>query len=572
MVRFYNLAMATTAIQIESFQPEKRTLGQILSSTSPPIRVPDYQRDFSWKQEQISDFWSDLNAFGGNDPQIKLSGKEYFLGAAVLVNNGIFHLLLDGQQRIGTSTILLAALRDKIQEYKADAAQQIQDQYIAYVDHLTGERIFKIEMNLFDRSFFRNYIQSFPRVPGTAPQKNSHQLIAKAYAYFQEHISQGWEAAGGGKKGFEWAAHVTQTLREHMVLVTVTSNNERSASAIFATLNDRGIGLSTVDLIRTWVLQAAHDTARQEILECWDSAFNACGTTASAETLIRMAWVAQHGDVKARALYKVVSDEIPERLSPLDYSRGIRRDALFYRQFRDGDTDDGELQEYWLAFRTLGFNAGLPTLISANRNFPQEDQKRLARALVALVVRHNIVCNLDRARTESAAYAAAKRISEGAGILPVIDDLRVISPSDELFTQSFASLKFTKAEHGVARYVLRTLEAHESATAEVDVAGPDRVHIEHIYPQTPKDGQQWEEHDSLVTMLGNLTLLGRRLNEQIKNSDFATKKQQAYQATRLALTEALLRYDSWSPTTVRQRQIELGAVAQKLWPFELVPD
>jgi hypothetical protein len=562
--------MATTAIQIESFLPEKRTLGQILSSTSPPIRVPDYQRDFSWREEQISDFWSDLISFGGNDPQIKLSGKEYFLGAAVLVNNGVFHLLLDGQQRIATSTILLAALRDKIQEYKADAAQQIQDHYIAFVDHLTGERIFKIEMNLFDRSFFRDYIQSFPRVPGTTPQKNSHQLVARAYAYFQERISQGWEAAGGGKRGFDWAAHVTQTLREHMVLVTVTSSNERSASAIFATLNDRGIGLSTVDLIRTWVLQAAHDTARQEILECWDNAFSACGTTAGAETLIRMAWVAQHGDVKARALYKVVSDEIPEKLSPLEYSQGIRRDALFYRQFRDGDTDDGELQEHWLAFRTLGFNAGLPTLISANRNFSQDDQKRLARALVALVVRHNIVCGLDRARTESAAYAAARRISGGAGIFSVISDLRALSPSDELFVQSFSNLRFAKAEHGVARYILRVLEAHESATAEVEVAGPDRVHIEHIYPQTPKEGERWDEHDAFVTLIGNLTLLGRRLNEQIKNSNFETKKQQAYQATRLALTEALLKHESWTPATVMGRQSELARIAREMWPIELI--
>lgn len=73
------------AFEFESFQPEKRTLGQIPSSTSPPIRVPDYQRDFSWTEKQISDFWSDLITFGGNDPQVSLTGKEYFLGAAVLV-------------------------------------------------------------------------------------------------------------------------------------------------------------------------------------------------------------------------------------------------------------------------------------------------------------------------------------------------------------------------------------------------------------------------------------------------------------------------------------------------------
>src|ERR1700728_4253951 len=132
---------------IDTFQPEKRALGQLLSSTSPPIRVPDFQRDFSWEDSQVTEFWDDLIAFGGNDPaSAKLTGKEYFLGAAVLVNNGSYHLLLDGQQRLATTTILLSALRDKMAEYNENAARQIQDLYIAFEDHLTGERVFKIQL------------------------------------------------------------------------------------------------------------------------------------------------------------------------------------------------------------------------------------------------------------------------------------------------------------------------------------------------------------------------------------------------------------------------------------------
>jgi hypothetical protein len=566
----YNQGLIHMATEIDTFQPEKRTLGQILSSTSPPIRVPDYQRDFSWKDEQVTDFWSDLTTFGGNDPHAKLTGKEYFLGAAVLVNNGTYHLLLDGQQRLATSTILLAALRDKINEYKADAAQQIQDQYIAFEDHLTSERVFKIELNLFDRTFFRSYIQCFPRLSETKPEKNSHQLICRAYAYFLERIVEGWENAGGGKKGFEWAAHITQTLREHMVLVTVTSNNERSASAIFATLNDRGIGLSTVDLIRTYVLQNAPETHREEILQCWDKMFNACGTSIGAESLIRMSWVARNGDVKARALYRIVSDALPETISTLDYSRRLSGDALFYRQYRDGDTEDSELEEYWKAFRTLNFNAGFPVLLAAKGKFTAEEQKNITQALIALTVRHNVVCNLDRAKLESVAYSTAKKISDGATYQAALGSLQAVSPPREQFEQSFAKLAFSKAEHGVARFILRNIEARASATGEVSVAGPERVHIEHIYPQSPIEGQRWPEHERYVVRLGNLTLLGRRLNEQIKNSEFSVKKEKGYQNTRLAITEALLRHETWSPDTVDARQTELCHAAEDIWPPALV--
>src|ERR1700674_5374446 len=251
-------------VDIDTFQPEKRTLGQILSSTSPPIRVPEYQRDYSWETEQVTEFWSDIMAFGGT-PGVSLVGKEYFLGAAVLVNNGTYHLLLDGQQRLATATIMVAALRDKINEYKLDAAKQIQDNYISYEDYLTGARVYKIELNIFDRGFFRDYIQASPRVAGTTPAKKSHHLIKKAY---------------------EWAAYVTQPLREHVALVTVVSNNDKNAASIFGTLNDRGIGLSTVDLVRSFVLQRAHETTREEIIQCWDTIFNSAGNNLSVEVLM----------------------------------------------------------------------------------------------------------------------------------------------------------------------------------------------------------------------------------------------------------------------------------------------
>ena len=139
-----------------------------------------------------------------------------------------------------------------------------------------------------------------------------------------------------------------------------------------------------------------------------------------------------------------------------------------------------------------------------------------------------------------------------------------------MFELAFATLNFSKSEHGIARYVLRALEALVAVTGEVTVAGPDHVHIEHIYPQSPKDGERWEDHDQYVTRLGNLTLLGRRLNEQIKNSNFELKKLHAYQSTRLAITEALIQFESWSPQTVVDRQNTLCQLAQEVWPVTLV--
>lgn len=557
-------------VQIDTFHPEKHALGQILSNTSPPIRVPDYQRDYSWETQQVTEFWEDLIAFGGSNPQASLVGKEYFLGAAVLVNTGTYHLLLDGQQRLATATILLAALRDKISEYNKDAAKQIQDRYIAFEDHLTGDRILKIELNIFDRAFFRDFVQSFPKVAGTTPIKKSHKLIKNAYEFFKQKIDEAWDLAGGGKKGSEQASHITRTLRDHMVLVTVVSNNDQSAASIFATLNDRGIGLSTVDLIRSFVLQRAPATQREEIIECWDAMFNSCGTTSAAETLIRMSWVAQHGDVKTRALYKIVSVALKADNPPLEYSRRLREDAALYRQFHDGDSDDSDLQEDLIALRMLKFTACYPLLLAADHQLNAQEKKTLTKALVAIVVRHNVVCNLDRAKLESTVYAAAKLLSDGKGHAVALASLQGISPGKEQFVGSFANLAFSTAEHGTARYLLRCFDSQLATTMEVTIAGADRVHVEHIYPQNPPPLNRWEEHARYVNRLGNLTLLDKRLNEQIKNSDFPTKKEKAYKDSRLEITKALLSYDPWSEDTVIARQEMFRDMAQSIWPVSLI--
>jgi hypothetical protein len=557
-------------IDFESFTPDKKTLSQILSNTSPPIRVPDFQRDFSWTQKQISEFWSDLIAFGGNDPAVQLTGREYFLGAAVLVNNGTYHLLLDGQQRLATTTILLAALRDKIAEFNQDAAKQINEQYIVFEDHLTNARVAKIELNIFDRAFFRNNIQTFPRQQFEAPAKKSHRLIREAYDYFEERISEGWENAGGGRSGFDWAAHITLTLREHMALVTVVSNNERSASLIFATLNDRGIGLSTIDLIRSLVLQRTHVTKREEVLKYWDEIFEAAGPGTGTESLIRFSWVAQHGDVKARTLYKVVSDSIPNDEQALVYSQRLRQDALLYRQYRTGDTDDTGLRDYWVAHRTLRFNAGYPLLLACSHKLNAAEQKNIARAVIALVIRHNIVCNLDRARLESTVFSAAKRVSDGEGFDAAVRELRSISPNDETFDRNFQRLAFGRSNINIARYMLGCIEDHLSETQELSIAGSERVHVEHIYPQTPAAADKWNEHEKLVSLFGNLTLLDRRLNESINNAGFARKKNEAYQNSRLRLTSELLETAEWTPAAVAERQQRLAERAKLVWPESLI--
>ena len=149
-------------------------------------------------------------------------------------------------------------------------------------------------------------MQTVPRV-STEPTKKSHKLIAMAYQYFADRIKEEWDKRGGGQGGFKWAARVSKILTDHVSLVAVVSTDDDNAASIFETLNDRGIGLSAADLLRSWLLHRSAPAQRQEIIECWSDVFDSAGVGDVAEPLIRLSWLSRYGDVKERSLYKVIT-------------------------------------------------------------------------------------------------------------------------------------------------------------------------------------------------------------------------------------------------------------------------
>jgi hypothetical protein len=555
---------------VDFYTTDKRTLGVVLSNTTPPLRVPDYQRDFSWEALQISDFWNDLIHFDRAYPGANINGKEYFLGAAVLVNNETYHLILDGQQRLATATILLAALRDKMREYKEDAAKQIQGSFISFEDHLAGGTFPKLQLNEFDRVFFRDAIQGFPRM-AAVPTKKSHKLILKAHEYFAERVREGWDNNGGGESGFKWAARVAKTLTEHVSLVTVISTDEDNAASIFETLNDRGIGLSTADLLRSWLLHHSPAPDREEIIQCWSEVFESAGTGEGAQTLIRLSWVSRYGDVKERSLYKVISHKLTEdHARSVAYSRLLRDDALFYKAIRDGDTADRKERDIWLALATLRAQSGYALLIAANRSLDEAARRRISSALISLIVRYNIISDRDRARFETTMFSTAKAISDGGGENAALGLLRAISPSDDDVRQSFATLSFGRSQAGIAQVLLRAIEYKLRTTEELIIATPEKVHLEHIYPQKPTAPERLANHDEYVGRIGNLTLLDRRLNQEAQNSVFMTKRDNFYANSEIYMNGELVGKNEWTATDIIERQQHLCDLALQIWPHGLV--
>jgi uncharacterized protein with ParB-like and HNH nuclease domain len=164
----------------KSFESQTKNIGNILGHfESRIVRVPRFQRGFSWERTHVNAFWTDVVSF--LDLYSKSSNTTYFFGPIVVGEKADRIILLDGQQRLATCTILLAAIRDAARELNfpkgtpgGDFARDVQKAMI--IKEEDGNLAYSLRLGDLDRDFFQKTVQEDP--PSKIPAKlKSHVLI-----------------------------------------------------------------------------------------------------------------------------------------------------------------------------------------------------------------------------------------------------------------------------------------------------------------------------------------------------------------------------------------------------------
>ncbi len=552
--------------QIQTYSPDKRTIGELLSTTNPHILVPDWQRSYSWTSSHVDTFWNDLVDFEKRNPGT--TGREYFLGSVVIVaTSDRSNLLLDGQQRIATSAILLSAIRDKIREFNEDAAKRLQERYLAAIDDAKGgELLYKLTLNAYDADFFKRMILEWRGANFKEPEAThaSHHLISEARAYFDTEIAKHYAFFKTPKEGYDWALRVQNALLNRISVVAVTSTDEDSAAEVFETLNDRGIGLSTPDLLRNFIIRKAPEGQRSEIVDLWGEVIE-FDTDSDIRTFLRHFWISRRGDIKTQRLYREIKDTmLSEGIDSLAFSRELKDASLVYKDIIEARDNDPAVEHLLKAISELGGSILYPMVLSVMEEVAPEERTAILKALVNAYVRHSVVGQLENSKLENVIYRIATEIRKGKTTANAVADLGAFAPSDDDFKRAFERVSISRS--ATQRYLLRELEMDLRTTSELTVGAPHKVHVEHIYPQTPEAGNAHANHPLIVNRLGNLTLLDRSLNAAIKNGSFE-KKLPSYDKSELLLTKRLVNYGSWDPEKIAERQAELAARAPEIWPL-----
>lgn len=548
--------------------------------------VPIYQRSYAWDAEQIDDFWSDLlGALDSSEP-------DYFIGSLVLTRSdeGDRLVVIDGQQRLATTTIFLAAIRDVAEvRGKQPLADNIASTFLTVYDFDTQAVVPRLVLNADDDDFFRKQIlriaidgtttprEQVPEVSQDAPE--SHQRLASAYKTLHERL--GTNVDNHGAKADERLTNWLKFLRKNLLAITVIVRTESDAFLIFETLNARGAELTVGDLLKNYLFGRAGDRL-ETVKTGWLGSLAALDISAENDlfiTFLRHYWSSKYGSVRERDLYRSIKERVTNSTQAVDFADELQQAARLYAALLNSGDD------FWAELGTsarsnvesllrLELEQNRPLLLAVMQHFSKDELKKAIKAMVAWSVRGLIVGGIGGGTTEKAYAQAALKVRGGTTktTSELLTELTAIVPTDDEFKSGFERARITKSR--IARYLLIALERRSRGDEEPELVPNEdesEVNLEHILPRNPSltDWPAFAENevDAWAHRIGNLALLAVGPNGRIGNKPWTVKKP-VLEASSLSLTNQAGSCDEWTQASITDRQQKLADLAAETWPRE----
>lgn len=563
-----------------------------------PYRVPRFQRPYSWEQDHVIDFWADLN----NDSVKNFIGSfvfnyEYERGEG-------FIDIIDGQQRFLTTTIFCAAIRDYFREDldSAENADLIQRHNIVFEDE-DGEYQPRIVVGDSARGFFETYIQNNNGGAVNAPAScKEEQRIRSNYKYFRERLSEYGSKLSVSQQLKQIKGLLKKLKNSSVIHIRIAS--EEDAFEIFETVNARGVELSVGDLLKNLVFKKITergDSSLDAVHSEWTEMLqNLDGTGFDLPKFIRYYWVSKSPFVGSKGLFKSIKRNTGNYRTLLD---ALKRNAELLGRLAVPSEDDfaSDFPKYSarIARSLRGLSLMRVTqcyvfLLAMLRNVNFIKPKRFLEVIskienftfvYALITkgagnrvervyaRHAL--ELEKAVSEADVGLRSSKV--GVVLNNLLKDLEDLLPTKEQFLKGFSELKYgnTSKARQTAAYILARIDAHIGGTGEL-VPDFEMVNIEHVLPQRPTAVWKVSKRDlnECVNLLGNLTLVSKKINSQIGNGPLDAKLDELSKS-KMAITEKLvvdIREEPapyrWGKQQILSRHQALGELAyEKVWKF-----
>jgi hypothetical protein len=544
--------------------------------------VPTHQRDYKWDRDRVQAYFDDLfDALDRGD-------KFYFVGLMVFMRTDDGRLrVLDGQQRLATTVILFSALRAWYGSTDPQGdATRIQYDFIGRAEYGEPKAEPKLSLNRNNDDRFQAYVINGSPIESikadlkkTGKNAPNHDLL-DAIVFAHQRISDIAQKKGDSAQTKAYFAELIKFLRDAVIAVRLTVPNESNAFRVFETLNDRGMDLSAVDLIKNHLFGLAHSdgaNALKQLEHRW-SQLTQTLQSLRQEDFLKVYWTSRHGLVQLDDIFEAVKATTKTGDAATNLSIDLLEAAENYAALDDADDPvwaphTPQSREFIGRLKILGSKLVRPVMLSAMKKFDIGEFEKLLRVLEVIIVRWQVVGEgrtgtIERTCARLAASIWSGKVTKRKGI---VDALAELNTPDAEFTAKFGAQENLTRQKAV--YLLKRIEEHlRHATLGIpgQGLGPNSdLSLEHILPSNP--GAAWSALISLDIGLasmsdrtGNLCLLPPGLNKDLGNADFATKVK-IYQKSGLLTTKQVAEYSVWNTQSIEARQKWLAKHAAAVW-------
>lgn len=544
--------------------------GLASSLSTNTLAVPMYQRAFSWDEENVSNFLTDINTAFSNGE------SEYFMGAIVLQGAEHSYAVVDGQQRLTTATVFIAATRDFLKAKDNDAvATSLETKFLLTKDTWTQQISPRMTLSVYDNDFFLKCILGNENIK---PERESHQRLFNARKKCLEFLDYMSKAHG------DWFDRLGKlvTYMEHKArIIQVIVPNEANAYVIFETLNDRGKDLSASDLLKNYLFGRAGDRI-EEVQTKWNQMLGILESHGGDDvviTYIRQLWSATREVAREKELFAKIKAKIVSSQQAVDFANELVARADHYSAILNPSHQlwkeiGGQAESLIQSLSVLKLERYRPALLGLLARFKGKELLDSMRIILNGSVRYLIAVGAGGGSLEGAYSDVARKVTAGEVVTAkaFAQELLKIIPNDDFFRTAFLSARVSKAF--LARYFLGSLEraARGEEHCELIPNGDVMyVNLEHVLPENP--GNNWpdltpELADAYARRLGNLALLSTKKNTDIGNESFAEKRK-ALSDSEFVLTKAIGNCEKWGPTEIDARQAKLADLALSVWAYKV---
>ncbi|MFP6156202.1 DUF262 domain-containing protein [Helicobacter pylori] len=535
--------------------------------------IPIYQRVYSWEKEQCKQLWDDIIKIGGND---KMNG--HFIGSILYVRDDNTHssplLIIDGQQRLTTITLLFIALRNYLNDedefLEKFSRQKIQNRYLINSDE-KGDKKFKLILSEPDRDTLLSLIDKNKRKPSEPSLK-----IVENFKLFEEWIRKNTDKLETIFKGLE-----------KLMIVWIALKGKDDPQLIFESMNSKGIELTQADLIRNYIIMETEVKKQEDFYnQYWramEENFKQSEKQSKREDLFNK-FVRHYLTIKTREIpninkvYGAFKDyQQKEGIEIEDLLKDLQKYCGYFCQIAFKKETDKDLNKALSFLVDLEMDVVYPLLLELYSDYSDgvlsnQDFIPIIYLTESYLCRRAVYrpgsgglnkvfasftkkINKDQYRESIKAHFLS--LEKTTGKFPKDSEFR-----DSLITIDFYHFKKIK-------YFLERLEKDTEEPVDTQ-----KCNIEHIMPQTltpewQRDlGENFEAiHEKYLHTIGNLTLTG--YNNKYSNKSFQEKRdmEKGFKQSPLRLNQSLRGLEVFGEEQIKKRANDLADWALKIWTY-----